>query len=77
MLVCECLLGDKGKDDWDNIRLPPQTHIHHDFQKNSAPSRRLRQRMDLPFCRTFACIALSGHGTNALTISTLLDPRIS
>lgn len=27
VLVCDCLLGDKGKDDWDNIRLPPHTSI--------------------------------------------------
>jgi hypothetical protein len=30
------------------------THIHHDSQKNSASSRRLRQRMDLPFMRMSA-----------------------
>lgn len=57
-----CLLRDRGKGDWDDKRLPPpeHTHSHHASQENSAPSRRIRQRMDLPFMRMLTRIVIEG-----------------
>lgn len=64
-----CLLRDRGKGDWDDRRLPPpeHTHSHHASQKNSAPSRRLRQRMDLSFMRTSTRIVIPAQEINVLT----------
>jgi len=40
------------------IAATENTHSHHVFQKNSAPSRRFRQRMDLPFMRKLIRMAI-------------------